>query len=183
MNPFRIAVDDAWVIRFERRSGRWLLARRRGSGPWLLLVEWAAVTALACAILMGGLFAGLYQARPDFSLQSKAFADASVNAIASSSSAGELFARASPGFIDSASDAFHVAFRRLAALGPGATNEGCRGLARIEPLGVYSMVTARYACELRSTSKQVVVVISLGRDVNDWKITSFYVSPPQPTGP
>jgi len=174
--------DDAWIIRFERRTGRWLLAPRRRWGVWLILLEWAAVTAAACAILMGGLFAGLYQARPDFNVQSKAFADASVNAVTASLSTGELFARASPAFIDSASDAFDADFRRLAALGAGGTNQGCRGFARIEPLGVYSAVTARYTCELRSNGKQAVVVLSLGRDLDDWKITGFYVSPPRLVG-
>jgi hypothetical protein len=183
MNPFRMPVDGAWVIRFDRRNGRWVLAPRRGvPGPWLLLFEWAVVTAAACAILMGGLFAGLYQARPDFDVQSKAFADSSVNAIALSESAGDLFARASPEFIDSASDPDHANFHRLAALGAGATSQGCRGLARIEPLGVNSVVTAQYTCELRSKARQAVVALSLGRDLRDWKITGFYVSPPQPIG-
>jgi hypothetical protein len=183
MTPFRMPADGAWVIRFDRRNGRWILAPRRGvPGPWFLVFEWALVTAAACAILIGGLFAGLYQARPDFDLQSKAFADSSVNAVALSASTGELFARASPDFIDSASDPDHANFRRLAALGPGVTSQGCRGLAKIEPLGVYSVVTAQYTCELRSSTRQTVVVLSLGRDLNDWKITGFYVSPPQTIG-
>ncbi len=93
---------------------------------------------------------------------------------------GELFARASPEFIDSASDPDHANFHRLGALGPGATSQGCRGLSRIEPLGVYSVVTAQYTCELRSNARQAVVALSLGRDLKDWKITGFYVSPPQP---
>ena len=180
MNPFRMPVDGAWVIRFDRRRGRWILAPRRGApGPWVLVFEWALVTTAACAILMGGLFAGLYQARPDFDLQSKAFADSSVNAIALSASTGELFARASPDFIDSASDPDEANFHRLAALGPGVTSQGCRGLAKIEPLGVYSVVTAQYTCELRSSTRHSVVALSLGRDLNDWKIPGFYVSPPQ----
>ena len=62
------------------------------------------------------------------------------------------------------------------------TSQGCRGLAKIEPLGVYSVVTAQYTCELRSGARHSVVVLSLGRDLNDWKITGFYVSPPQTIG-
>ncbi len=69
MNPFKMAADDAWAIRFERRSGRWVLAPRRAPSLWLLIFEWAAVTTAACAILMTGLFAGLYRARPDFDVQ------------------------------------------------------------------------------------------------------------------
>jgi hypothetical protein len=180
MTPFKMSADDRWVIRFERRGGRWVLAPVRGSGPWYMLFEWAVVTAAACAILMGGLFAGLYQARPDFDRQSRAFADASVEAIASSLSTGELFVRASPDFIDSASDASYADFHRLAALGPGSVNQGCRGAARVQPFGVYSVLTAQYSCELQAKGKRAVLVLSLGRDLNDWKITGFYVSPPQP---
>ena len=183
MNPFRMTVDEAWVIRFERRSGRWVLAPRRRPGPWLLLLEWAAVTMGACAILMGGLFAGLYQARPDFDVQSKAFADDAVDAIAASLNTSDLFARASPDFIASASEALRADFRHLAALGPGGMNEGCRGAAAVEPLGVYSPLTARYTCKLRSPHKQTVAVLSLARDLGNWKITGFYVSPPRLVGP
>ncbi|HEY3950435.1 hypothetical protein, partial [Phenylobacterium sp.] len=161
MNRIRLAEDKPWVIRFERKTGRWILApRHRYPGPALVLLEWAAVTAAACAMLMGGLFAGLYQARPDLDLQSRAFADASVAAIAPTLSTGELFARASPDFIDSASDAFRADFRNLAALGPGGANQGCHGRSRIEPLGVYSVVTAQYTCELRSKTAQSVLVLS-----------------------
>ena len=183
MTPFRMADDKPWVIRFEAKSGRWILApRHRYPGPGLVLLEWAGVTTAACAMLMGGLFAGLYQARPDLDVQSRAFANASVDAIAASLSTGKLFARASPDFIDSASDAFHADFHRLAALGPSGTNQGCQGLAKIEPLGVYSVVTAQYTCELRSRTEQSVVVLSLARDLSDWRITGFYASPPQPIG-
>ncbi len=105
-----------------------------------------------------------------------------MNAVAASLSPGEVFARASPDFINSSSDAFDADLRRLAALGPGWVNQGCRGLARIEPLGVYSTVTARYTCELRSRTQQAVVALSLGRNVNAWKITGFYISPPRAVG-
>ncbi|HEY5008264.1 MAG TPA: hypothetical protein VII42_09680 [Caulobacteraceae bacterium] len=183
MTPFRMSEDKPWVIRFERKTGRWILApRHRYPGPALVLLEWAGVTAAACAMLMGGLFFGLYQARPDLDVQSRNFADASVADITGSLSTGELFARASPDFIDSASDAFHADFRHLAALGPGVTSQGCHGLARIEPLGVYSVVTAQYSCELRSQTAQSVVVLSLARNLSAWRITGFYVSPPLPIG-
>jgi hypothetical protein len=183
MTPFRMSEDKPWVIRFERKTGRWILApRHRYPGPAMLLLEWAAVTAAACAMLMGGLFFGLYQARPDLDVQSRNFADAAVADITGSLSTGELFARASPDFIASASDAFHADFRHLAALGPGVASQGCHGVATIEPWGVYSVVTAQYTCELRSKTAKSVVVLSLGRDLSAWRITGFYVSPPQQTG-
>jgi hypothetical protein len=184
MSRFRAAAGDAWIIRFERRSGRWVLAPRwRGPalGPWLVVAEWAFVTTAVCTLLGGGIFAGLYQGKPDFDRQSRAFADASVEAAASSLSPGEIFARASPDFTDAASAPFYADFQRLAALGPGALNQGCRGAARIEPFGVHSLVTAQYSCELAARGgEKTVLVLSLARTLDDWKITGFYVSRPQP---
>jgi hypothetical protein len=180
MNAFRIADDDGRSLRFRKRNGRWVLTERRRWLNWGVLLEWAATTLAACAILMSGVILGFYQSRSGFDAQSRTFAEDSVNAIVPSWNADPLLARGTPDFVTSTSDAFRSYFSRLAALGPDERNAGCRGHAAVEPWAFYSPITARYFCEIRSGRRQAVVALSLSRGWDDWKISSFYVSPPAP---
>jgi hypothetical protein len=178
MNAFRMADDSGWSLRFRKRKGRWVLTERRRWLNWPVLFEWAAVTLVACAILMSGVIIGFYRSRSGFDAQSRAFAEDSVNAIVPAWSSDPLLARGTPDLVASTSDQFHSYVDRLAALGPYQKNVGCQGRAAIEPWAFYSPITARYFCEIQSGRRRAVVALSLSRGWDDWKISSFYVSPP-----
>jgi len=180
MNAFRMADDGGWSLRFRKRKGRWVLQERRPALNWLLLLEWAAVTLAACAILLSGVIVGFYQSRSGFDAQSREFAEDAVNAVVPSWNSDLLLARGSTDFVASSSDQFSAYFARLAALGPNQKSKGCQGRAAVEPWAFYSPITARYFCEIQSGRRQAVVALSLARGLGDWKITSFYVSPPAP---
>jgi hypothetical protein len=180
MSAFRVADDGGWSLRFRKRKGRWVLQERRPGLNVPLVLEWAAVTLAACAILLSGVIVGFYQSRSGFDAQSRAFAEDAVNAIVPSWNSNPLVARGSPDFIASTSDQFSSYFARLAALGPDQKNQGCQGRAAVEPWAFYSPITARYFCEIQSGRRQAVVALTLSRGLDDWKITSFYVSPPAP---
>jgi hypothetical protein len=177
MNAFNMAEDSAWLLQFKRRGGRWVLALNRRPRNWQVIAEWAAVTLLACTVLVCGAIIVLCQERPIFQVQSQEFADEAVNAIAPSWNMEALFSRASPDFTRAASDDFYAYFRHLPAVASGARNEGCRGIAAVQPMAFYSPVTAQYYCELHSKQGRALVALSLSRDLGDWKITGFYVSP------
>jgi hypothetical protein len=165
-------------VKHDRWTGRRALAPYRAFSPGFLVLEWAMVTFAACAILTGGVFAGLYRARPDFDRQAQAFADDAAEAMAASPTPSELFARAAPDLVDMPSPAAQAGLDRLAALGPGAASQGCRGQSRIEPLGVYSVLTARYRCTVRSGLGEADLVLDLGRDLHAWRITGFHLDAP-----
>jgi hypothetical protein len=179
MNAFRMA-DDGVSLRFRKRKGRWVLQERRPGLNVFLVLEWAAVTVAACAILLSGVIVGFYQSRAEFDAQSRDFANTAVNAMVPSWNSDLLLAQGSPDFVASSSDEFSAYFGRLVALGPGQRNQGCQGRAAVEPWAFYSPITARYFCEIQSGRRQAVVALSLNRGLGDWKITSFYVSPPAP---
>jgi len=180
MNAFRMADNGGVSLRFRKRKGRWILQERRPGLNLLLVLEWVAVTLAACAILLSGVIVGFYQSRSEFDAQSRDFANAAVNAVVPSWSSDRLLAQGSPDFVASSSDEFSAYFGRLLALGPGQKNQGCQGRAAVEPWAIYSPITARYFCEIRSGRRQSVVALTLSRGLDDWRITSFYVSPPAP---
>ncbi len=181
MRTFRVADEPSWKLRFHRGQGRWILAPRWRPGPVLVLTEWALVTAAACAILMGALLFSLYSAIAEFDVASRDFADASIGAI-DHAGALALARRSSPDFRASAARGLAPDLGRLRALGVPRANQGCTGFAAIEPWGVYSMVTARYTCEVRSSRGASVVALTLGRELLDWKITGLYIAPPVAIG-
>jgi hypothetical protein len=180
MNAFRMADAGDVSLRFRKRNGRWVLQQRRSSVNLLLVLEWVAVTLAACAILLSGVIVGFYQSRSEFDAQSRDFANAAVNEMVPSWNSNLLLAQGSPDFVASSSDEFSAYFGRLVALGPGQKNLGCQGRAAVEPWAIYSPITARYFCEIRSGRRQAVVALTLSRGLDDWRITSFYVSPPAP---
>jgi hypothetical protein len=180
MNAFRMADDGGWSLRFRKRNGRWILQQRRPGVNLLLILEWVVVTLAACAILLGGVIVGFYQSRSEFDAQSRDFANAAVNAMVPSWNSNLLLAQGSPDFVASSSDEFSAYFGRLVALGPRQKNLGCQGRAAVEPWAFYSPITARYFCEIQSGRRQSVVALTLSRGLDDWRITSFYVSPPAP---
>jgi hypothetical protein len=110
--------------------------------------------------------------------QSRAFAVASVHAVASSWTMGALSARAIPDLAWSAYAQDAKVFHKLRRLGAPAAPIGCLGNVAIAPAGAKNIVTARYACPISWPHAQSVAVVSLRKDPDDWKVTGLYVSPP-----
>lgn len=175
------ASDSGGWFRLKRRRGRWTLVVRWRYRIWSILLEWAAMTVIATAIVVAGALVGLYRAQPEIDDQGKAFADESVDAIAPSWNRTALLSRASADFLSSAPDGFYDYFGRLGRLGLNAKNRGCLGGSIIDPLLRSPAVSARYTCDLSLAHARAAVSLSLRRDLDAWRITGFYVSVPTPT--
>jgi hypothetical protein len=147
---------------------------------WQPFFAWAAPTTVFCGMLLSGCLVGLYQSRPALDTQSRAFAVASVDAIASSWTMGELAARAIPDLAWSTYAQDARVFRQLRRLGAPVNAIGCLGNVSIAPSGAKNIVTARYACPMSWPHAQSVAVVSLRKDLDAWKVTGLYVSPPTP---
>jgi hypothetical protein len=179
MAKVRFDSNDDLLLRYIRRGGVWRPGMRLRRINWAIVVEWALVTAAACAILCIGLLVGLNHARPDLNAESRQFADAAVNAITSSSNPDQLAARATRDFGFTNTAEYSTLSRRLKRLGPVLANRGCRGQADLASWSQSELVTAHYACELKLQKASAIVALSLRDDADAWKITGFYVGPPQ----
>jgi hypothetical protein len=179
MAKIRFGTNDDLVLRYVRRRGIWRPRMRGARLSWKIVIEWALVTAAACLILCIGLLVGLDHARPDLNAESRQFADAAVNAITSSANPDELAARATRDFGSTNTDEFSTLSQRLKRLGPVLANRGCRGQTDLASWSQQELVTAHYTCELKLQKTSAVVALSLRDDADAWKITGFYVGPPE----
>ena len=175
----RMMGDDGWLHGFRRRGGVWVPVTRWRHSVWPVVIEWVLMTAGGRCILATGGLIGAYSAHPILDVQSRTFANASVNAVAPTWNKAELLSRASPELFASASGPFAPFFDHLRNYGLGARNQGCFGRSAISLVSRESAMTAQYTCELALRNKIVVVALSLRKDIDAWRITAFYVSPPQ----
>jgi hypothetical protein len=176
---FTLELDQYGALRI-RRGGFWApLVAFRGQF-WRPFFAWAGPTTVFCSMMLTGCLIGLYQSRPAMDAQSRAFAVASVHAITSSWTMSEFSARAIPDLAWSAYAQDAKVFRQLRRLGAPVNPIGCLGNVFIAPSGAKNIVTARYACPISWPHAQSVAVVSLRKDLDDWKVTGLYVSPPTP---
>lgn len=174
----QFAADAAppFEARRRGRAGEFAALQLRRAAPALLLG--AALVAGCCAIMVLALVAGLYLSRPRLDAQSRAFAEASVDALASHWSEDELLTRAGPDFASTSSGYFYRYLAKLHTLGPGSRRQACLGSTAVSPMSVVAPVTATYACALEVEASPAVAVVSLRREGKAWAITGFYLSTP-----
>ena len=175
----RLMSDDGWLQGFRRRGGVWVPVTRWRHSAWPVVIEWVMMTAIGLCIIAAGGLIGAYRAHPALDVQSRTFANASVDAIAPTWNRAALLSRASPELSASASGPFAPFFDHLRHYGIGARNQGCFGRSAFSLVSRRTPMTAQYSCEMALRDKIVVVALSLRKDIDAWRITAFYVSPPQ----
>ena len=174
----RMVIDDLTTVEFVRRGGIWVPKFRVRNRTWLIVLEWAGMTALACAIVGLGGLVGLYRALPELNQESRAFADQSIAAIAAGWTRRALFSRAEPGLGAAMPAEYARLFGRMQALGPATKVGNCQGRAALAPLAAGDVVSAHYVCPVSTRRARTLVSMSLKDDADAWRIDGFYVEPP-----
>lgn len=180
MPQTRMFGDGPGAVEFVRRGGVWVPRLKVRDPLWRVLLEWAAMTALACAIVGLGGLAGLYRALPELDRESRVFASQSMQAIAAGWSRQALADRAEPGLGSDLPGAYARELSRLKALGPDARVEDCRGRTVFSPWAVGDVVSAHYLCTVAGRRAQTSVAMWLKDDADAWRIAGFYAEPAKP---
>ncbi len=75
-----LAADESSRVGMKRRRGRWVPVARPNDNALRTIGEWCAITALACAIIDGGGWAGFRLSKPAFDAQSWSSAQNAIGA-------------------------------------------------------------------------------------------------------
>jgi len=141
-------------------------------------LEWFGTLALAALIVAIGGFAGLAQAGGQLDGDSKAYAEAAVNAIAPNWNSAELVSRSAPE-VAASPNQVSAMFARFSRLGPDARLAGCTGQSNLRiMLSQPVSITAGYVCQLDLRSGPAQVNLTLRKDNDAWKIVEFQVNSP-----
>jgi hypothetical protein len=178
MSQFGSVANDYAGLRNGRGARLRALALRRRPSLAIWALERFGVALAAGLMVAAGGAAGLALAGRTLDRDSKAFADATINAMTPAWSQDELIARASPALAAAPPAQFDRLFATLRGLGAGARNQGCDGKATmLSALGNASEVTAAYACAVQAPAGQAIVNLTLARSNDAWAITAIQVRP------
>jgi hypothetical protein len=150
-----------------------------GTGDMKTFLEWCGTLALAALIVAIGGFAGLAQAGGQLDGDSKAYAEAAVNAIAPNWNSAELVSRGAPEIALIPPNQVAAMFARFSHLGPDARLAGCKGQSNLRfMLNQPASITAGYICQLDLQSGPALVTLTLRKDNDAWRIAGFRVDSP-----
>lgn len=74
MSHYGSPADEGFTIRYVRRGDRWVAEVSRKTDFWPMVVEWATLTAVACAIVTLGPIVGYLSAKARMDVESRAVA-------------------------------------------------------------------------------------------------------------
>ena len=142
------------------------------------VLQWGVVVVVVVVLLGIAGFVGLFTAAHELDPESKAYADASVNAIVAGWNPDALLSRGAPEITAVPPDQIVSTFAQLRKSLANARNNGCEGHAAISwGLGRPISTTAGYKCPIDVTGGRAVVTIFVRKTNGAWKVTGFWVNP------